>query len=187
VYKIETILNEEDIDTLNKVYDCLPLQIVKRYYNLFYLDKKDAANLNDYIKDDKLIKDWELIKQKFVSHVNLQPYAFYFLEYKEGSFCKAHTDNKLEVGLTTVTLIKKSDDLKGGEAVGYLPHWKSKLDVFDINRYTDGDECNDGSTITPVVMTQQLGETLSYAHNFKHSVSLVERGTRRVFICWFKK
>lgn len=184
VYKLINTFDKDDITILNEIYDHLPLAVVKRYYNLFYLDKKDLVNSK---LNGEFEKKWDYIKNKINKISELAPYSFYFLEYKQDSFCRAHTDNDKQVGLTSVTLIKKSDDLTGGEAIGYLPHWKSKLEHFDINRYEKNDECNDGESVIPVIMKQEVGQTLVYPHNFRHSVSLVERGTRRVFICWFKK
>ncbi len=184
MYKLSSIFNDNDINILNQIYDQLPLSVVKRYYNLFYLNKKDivSSKFNNELKEK-----WEYINNKISLISDLAPYSLYFLEYKQNSFCRTHTDNNKDVGLTAVTLIKKSDDLIGGEAIGYLPHWKSKLEHFDINRYEADDECNDGQSVIPVVIKQDVGQTLIYPHNFRHSVSLVEQGTRRVFICWFSK
>lgn len=184
MYKIEKIFDKEDIDILNRVYDILTPVRVKRYYNLFYLIKKDI--IQDELIEAPLLNGWNRVKDK-INKFNLDIMASYFLEYSAGSFCRAHTDNVKEVGLTSVTLIHKSHDLKGGEAIGFYPHWKSNLTEFDLNRYTKHDDCNNGEPITPVVMHQELGETLVYSHDFKHAVSLVESGTRRVFVCWFKK
>ena len=181
MFKVENIFTAEDIDTLNSIYDNLSPLIIKRYFNLFYLTKKDVADL-----PSDLVDEWDGLRAKLIKHTNLQPYSFYFLEYSKGSFCRAHTDNDAEVGLTSVTLVKKSDDLIGGDSIGYLPHWKSEQDVYDVNRYQAGDDCNSGEKIIPVVMKQDVGQTLTYEHNFKHSVSLVESGMRRVFIAWFK-
>lgn len=184
MFKVDVIFNSEDISLLNKLYDSLPPLNIKRFYNLFYLTKKDIIQEG---MDDNLTSYWKEVRQKLIQYTGMTPYSFYFLEYREGSFCRGHTDNQEEVGLTAVTLINKSEDLEGGESIGYLPHWKSSQDVFDVNRYTQGDDCNNGEQIIPVVMKQQVGETLIYEHNFKHAVSQVQSGTRRVFIAWFKK
>jgi len=178
-YNLQTLLTSDEIDYLNTVYDKCKKEKVKRFYNLFYLIKASCI-------DDNRDEQYKALINKLEDAVGLKIYGDYFLEYVEGSFTKTHADNEQDVGKTVITLINKSDDLIGGESIGFEPHYKTNDVEFDINWYSKSDgDYNNGEDIIPVVMRQEVGESLIYPHSFIHGVSRVEKGFRRVFVTWF--
>ena len=115
------------------------------------------ANLS-YLKDSEL---------KTLNHIfrleNHFIYGAYILKYGIGSFAGLHSDDPHKADKTSVTLINTSQDLSGGF-------------VFLIDRAG-----------APVVVEQNIGQTLWYDTGIKHCVSTVFKGTRRVLITWWKK
>ena len=184
IYTKSRIVTDRDLAMLNKIYDQMSSKRVKRLYNLFYVERRELWP--EYVKEEDKTW-WDSFTARMEAATGLRTYAHYFLEYTPGSFCRKHSDNAAEIGHTLVTLIDKSDDLDGGESLGFLPHFKKDYYPFDINRYKEGDDENVGNTIIPVVMHQKIGESLSYDNNFQHGVSLVNKGRRRVLISWFKR
>jgi hypothetical protein len=162
-----------ELDEIKELFHSLPNEKVKRYYNLFYLNKRD-------IPKDKWLVPYAQ-KEK-----GLRLYAQYFLEYPVGSFTKAHTDNNDCIQKTAITLVE-TEDLEGGDIIVYEPHYKKDWDVTPdvLNRYTEGDY-TPGETIIPVIVNQKVGETVEYAHNVKHSVSKVLKGRRVVLVTWYE-
>jgi len=81
----------------------------------------------------------------------------YMLEYSKGSFAELHHDHRSK--LTTVTILNKSKDLRGGELLISDNVSTSRIDL-------------------------QVGETYFYDQTVKHGVAKVVEGTRRVLITW---
>ena len=162
------------LDKANKVWNSNQrlLKYVKIYYNLFYTE---TIHPNTF--------DWI---EKELHHDGLKIFSQYYLRYTPGAFARAHCDDNNLVKKTAITLIDKSDDLEGGDIIVYEPHYKRNMEVNDttINRY-NLESYREGDTITPVIVKQQVGETIEYAHNLKHSVSKVLKGHRTVLVSWY--
>lgn len=176
-YEVTTIFTQEEIDDLNAIYEESENERVKRFHNLFYLDMRhNPEKLRPY-------------GQRLVEQFGFTNHRSYFLEYKEGSFTRVHSDAEDQSAKTIVTIIKTSDDLVGGDTIIYKPHYKRDDYDFDVNRYmvndinSKEDHCQ-GSDIIPVVIRMKEGESVLYDQRLKHEVSLVEKGTRRVLITW---
>tara|TARA_R100001460_G_scaffold4800_4_gene13561 strand:- start:29533 stop:30558 length:1026 start_codon:yes stop_codon:yes gene_type:complete len=161
-----------DIEVLKNLYNSLEKQKVKRYYNLHYLYKADIPRDN-----------W---MQEF-NRDGFSIYSQYFLEYPVNSFTRLHTDNNDEIFKTAITLVDV-EDLEGGDIIIYEPHYKLDWDVTPdvLNRYRDGDY-TPGDPIIPVIVKQEVGETIEYEHNVFHSVSKVTKGKRLVLVTWYTK
>ena len=119
---------------------------------------------------------------------NVEVMSQYFLKYTPGAFARAHSDDNNKVVKTAITLIDKSDDLEGGDIIVYEPHYKSNMEVNEntINRY-DPKNYREGDTVIPVIVKQEVGETIEYAYDVKHSVSKVLKGYRTVLVTWYCK
>ena len=182
VFSKDVVFNEDEIDTLYELYNSLEKKRVKRFYNLFYVNK---AELHGGTLNDTQYKVWNRLRDRIDKHAGLHNYSHYFLEYNTGSFCRKHVDDEESVGKTGVTLVHASDDLLGGDSILYLPHYKDPNFSFDENWYEEGDD-KEGAEIVPVVAYQNEGDTLWYDHKQNHAVSRVESGTRIVLISWYK-
>lgn len=161
-----------DVEVLKKLFYSLPPETVKRFYNLHYLVKKDVPR-------DKWLS-------KFNNDNSLRVYSQYFLEYPVDSFTRAHVDDNDRIVKTAITLIEV-EDLEGGEIIVYEPHYKKDWEVTPevLNRYKEGDY-KPGETVIPIVVKQEVGQTVEYAHNVKHSVSKVLKGRRVVLVTWYE-
>lgn len=91
----------------------------------------------------------------------IHPESF-ILKYSQGSFMRPHKDNKA-VALTCVTLIGETQDLYGG--VPFFVDDEDQEKIFSAH-------------LKP-------GQSLVYPQSIRHGVSLIERGTRLVHVCWF--
>jgi len=168
------IINSKELKNIKELYESLESneEKVKQYYNLFYCYRRPVPN-NLQIKLDGL--DNPIHSQ-------------YFLRYEEGAFTRRHTDNEDEVGETAITLID-SNNLEGGDIIVYEPHYKdNSWKVTDetgpwLNYYRE--EYEPGAQIAPVILKQDVGETLIYSHNTMHSVSKVTKGSRTVLVTWY--
>ena len=154
-------LSEEYVSYLNEYYDNNQSKLeVIDWWNVMGVKLLKLNTL-----DDPTFLELEMEMYQLVDNKNLLPDAQYMLEYQERSFTIFHTDSvsgKGDNSLTTVTLINQSEDLVGGKA------------LFK----------EDNEAIT--VLDQDVGEVLSYGHNVEHGVSKVLKGTRRVYINWYK-
>jgi|TARA_R110000744_G_scaffold301238_2_gene410346 predicted 2-oxoglutarate/Fe(II)-dependent dioxygenase YbiX len=173
VYKSEGLLKDSTLIEIKALYDSLPEEQIKRYYNLFYLTQRT-------IPRDKFITEFE--------SEGLKIHNQYFLDYIEGSFTKAHSDNNDLVKKTSITLVEVND-LVGGDIIVYEPHYKSDMEVPEdgsvINRYNERDAA-EGRAIIPVIVKQEVGETIAYGPDVMHSVSKVLKGNRIVLVTWYE-
>lgn len=154
-------LPDEMISNLNRYYDenehKLKIKDVENVKKIKYLQ---LDNVDDPDVLDSGFEIYNLLKDE-----TLKPYDSYILEYYENSFTTIHHDiigDDFSNSITTVTLLKQSDDLQGG-----------KIIVIDPE---------DRST---VILDQSIGEVISYNHRIRHGVSKVLKGTRRVLINWY--
>ena len=162
----------DQVEKAKELYDSLPEEKVKQFYNLHYCYRRHIPK-----------EQWMDVG----GQGNI--YSQYFLKYVEGSFTRKHTDNEHDVGETVITLIDK-EDLEGGNIVIYEPHfkdpdWQVTEDNGMINWYKD--EYIPGQQCIPVVLEQEVGESLVYDHATSHSVSKVLKGTRTVLVTWYKR
>lgn len=169
-YKKEKV-SDSNLKKYLELYESLPEVEVKQFYNLHYCYRRD-------IPKDKRVD----VGGKG------EMYAQYFLKYIEGSFTKSHVDDEEAVGETAITLLDKQD-LVGGEIIVYEPHfkntdWEVTEDNGMINYYKG--EYLPGQNIIPVVVDQEVGETVFYSHATMHSVSKVQKGSRIVLVTWYK-
>ena len=169
-YRKEKV-SSSDLKKYRELYDSLPEEKVKQFYNLYYCLRRN-------IPRDKWIDIGG----------NGELYSQYFLTYIEGSFTKSHVDDDEAVGETAITLIDK-ENLEGGDIIIYEPHFKNTDWIVTkengmINYYKD--EYLPGQSITPIVIDQKVGETIFYSHATMHSVSKVLKGKRTVLVTWYK-
>jgi len=179
-YSKETILNDDEIKYLRDVLlPSLPVTRIRRYYNLFYCKKIDIGNCNDSM--------WKTISGKLLKGSDSNAtYSHYFMRYEHPAFVRRHSDNADEVTNTLITLLQECDE--GGETIIYGNHRKDEHpweDDTDLNRYNNGDDCLD-DPIIPLVMKQDVGETLIYDRDTLHEVAQVQKGERIVLVSWFK-
>lgn len=181
-YKVVNLLTPEEISFLKDLYQASTPNFFRRDYNLFNIYKSHPPkNLNK-----ERLDYFQSITQKVKTHCEkTHDHAHYFLKYCEGSFTSTHVDNPSTVGKTAVTLLDKSPDLLGGDAVLLNPIKPSML--FQGNVQPRDYDVNSHKILnTPVVVKQDIGTTLLYDQNSTHGVSLVERGFRLVFISWVR-
>lgn len=174
-YSIERIFNEKDILELNKLYDQCENEKVKRLHNLFYLDYRSIPS-----------EKGKAFRGKLEKRFGLNCDRLYFLNYFEGSFTRRHADVGEQSQRTVITLIEKSDDLKGGETIVYNTHYKRDNFEFDVNRYGRKDERDDeqGAHIIPHVVDLEVGQSVIYDALTLHEVAEVVRGNRKVLVGW---
>ena len=87
----------------------------------------------------------------------------FFNLYKEGSYIKGHMDGG-QVRKTVVTVIHKSEDLKGGYAL-----------FLDREN-----EC-------PYVLDVDIGESIVYDQTAYHALSYIYQGSRLALVCWYHR
>lgn len=165
--------SSKELKEIKKIYNSLESNEIKikQFYNLFYCYRRD-------IPRDSRIK---------LDRINDPIHSQYFLRYEDESFTRRHTDNEHEVGETAITLID-STDLEGGDIIVYEPHfkntnWEVTRDNGILNYYKE--EYRPGDQIIPVVVKQDVGETILYSHATMHSVSKVTKGSRTVLVTWY--
>jgi hypothetical protein len=159
-------------NTLGKLPDEM-ISNLNRYYNEneHKLKIKDIGNVKN-VKclrlnsvDDQNVLDVGFEIYNLINNKTLKPYDSYILEYYENSFTAIHHDiigGKLTNSITTVTLLKQSNDLLGGKILVIDPKDKSI-----------------------VILDQNIGEVISYDHRINHGVSKILKGNRRVLINWY--
>jgi len=116
-----------------------------------------------FTADDRHIIDKLKKTAESVYGVELDYNNHYFLRYEKGSFAIPHTDNPNTSYVTCVVPLEISDDIEGGETCVYTK--------------------NDGKLVLPI----DVGEVLFYGYQQKHSVEKLIKGSRLVFISWFKR
>jgi len=154
------------ISDLNDYYD-------KRKENFNIVDRgnvKSVRHISLDAVDDPAVLECNFELFELIGNPALTPRACYILEYYENSFTNMHID-KVEDSeydsLTTVTLLDRSEDLDGGDALFMDNKHENILD----------------NPIT--ILKQEVGEVVSYSDGELHGVSKVLRGTRRVLINWW--
>jgi predicted 2-oxoglutarate/Fe(II)-dependent dioxygenase YbiX len=140
--RVERIFTPEEIDFLRKYYFSLPAKYHDVNINLHKVIKRHVEFPSQHFS--------EVIKK-------IGGQTHYFLKYREGSWADMHYDNN--VTQTTVTLIERSDDLLGGEA---LFEENGKVTEFDL----------------------LPGDSLVYCGQQLHGVKKVDCGYRLVLISW---
>jgi predicted 2-oxoglutarate/Fe(II)-dependent dioxygenase YbiX len=172
VYNSEGVFNEDIQKKISELYYSLDSTPIKRFYNLFYCTRRD-------VPPQQFIKELEVDGLKIHNQ--------YFLDYVVDSFTRVHSDNNDLVKKTSITLVE-ANDLEGGDIIVYEPHYKSDMEVPEdgsvVNRYS-GDYVA-GETIIPVVVKQEVGETIAYGPNVLHSVSKILKGNRVVLVTWYE-
>ena len=173
-YKLENIITREDRHQLIDVYRSLKPELAHQDYNLFDVDKRHPSK--EHIQRDCFKKI-----DRYASNYK-QSFRHYFLNYTEEGFTKFHTDDDGNVGLTIVTLVDRSRDLVGGEALAMLPYTKRER---PSTHYRKGDAHPPGGRIIPKVINMEVGQSLVYDKSLMHGVGQVEKGSRLVLISWY--
>lgn len=150
--------------------------------NDYYNRRKDDFDVKDRwnvkavrtielkLVDDPIILECNFELFELIGNPLLSPRTSYILEYYENSFTNMHIDRVEDSeydSLTTVTLLHRSEDLEGGDALFMDNKHENPLD----------------NPIT--VLKQEVGEVVSYSDGELHGVSKVLKGTRRVLINWW--
>ena len=81
-----------------------------------------------------------------------------------------------------MTLIDRSEDLIGGEALAMLPYTKR---ARPSTHYRKGPAHPPGDRTVPKVINMEVGQSLVYDKSLMHGVGQVERGSRLVLISWY--
>ena len=98
-----------------------------------------------------------LRKAENIYKLELQRYEDFFLRYEVGGKADVHLDtHATDGGISTVTLLQKSDDLEGGNVI-----------------------------VEGVEYPQEVGDTIFYGANTLHGVTEVTKGKRVVLIGWY--
>lgn len=163
MYEKKTIFSPDQIQALRSLYNTLPVKKHARLHNLINVEKRDVPAAHHSILP-------LLCLQEAVVVENTVPNS-YFLRYTAGSFACMHQDNPKEIKKTVITLIHRSDDIVGGDAVLM---GRGKVSDTVILKF-------------PVIPVQEVGSSLIYNNNVIHGVSKVESGERIVLVTWFRK
>lgn len=171
-YKVENLLDENDIQELIKLYNSLPSSLAHQDYNLFNVDKRPIGSL-----ERGKVKAFE----KLDSYAKLKRHGCYFVMYEGNSFTKVHTDNDDAIGLTTVTLLDEVN-LIGGETLVMLSY---QDEGRPENKYRKGDMVN--AKCIPHIVDCKVGQTMVYGPSLLHGVCQLKQGKRLVLVQWYNK
>lgn len=177
-HKLINMFTADEITQLQNIYTTRKGARLYQDYNLFNVVKKDINVNNPVIKP---------YIQKMSDYCKVKPRVAYFLKYKKNSFAKIHIDNPDNNRMTSITMVRASDDLVGGESI--ITKLLEKSDIGS-GTTTIPDRSSKkwnfiGKPIIPVVVKQPLGSTLWYDINTYHGVTRVEQGLRIVLVTWF--
>ena len=146
------IFSQDEIRELKKTALSLKLLFTTRNENIHNIS---AMQLGppwiDHFTNKVMARAEEIYRLK------LQRHSDFFLKYDIGAKADVHQDaHSLRGGISTVTLLHKTDDLQGGHVIA------------------EG-----------VEHPQEVGDTIFYGAHTWHGVTEVTQGTRLVLIGWY--
>jgi len=188
-YQKDIILDEDDLHILREIWKRSDPVELKRTNNLFYIK---LLKIREKFIDDDVKESFMNVLKKIASTTKFgvkQISSVHYIEYEEESYAKLHTD--LQSTLTTVTLLDVSEDLEGGHSL--IQTENKSIKRFENRQIWDGTKAVDEDTIkrpqdqslVPEIISQQVGETVTYGPKLIHGVTKVTKGRRLVFIVWF--
>lgn len=162
LYHTEKVLDSDDILHLLTLYDedkldrqntIAPGGVCTRFYKKLNLSRYGFADISEKIKS--------MVEIYNENPLDYEGYEIHILRYEVGDFFAPHLDNNSErLGrvFSTSTLLRKTDDLVGGDLV-----------VGPQN----------------VPIKQEVGDTVLFRSGTRHGVTRVEKGTRWTLVVWF--
>jgi|TARA_R110002153_G_scaffold270876_5_gene437614 hypothetical protein len=102
------------------------------------------------------------VLNEFLFLDNYKITSAYILKYGTDSFTGMHQDYSGQSQKTSITLLEQSNDIVGGKAI--------MIDNMDA----------------PVIVEQQVGQTVWYDQSLWHGVAKIEKGERKVLVTWWK-
>lgn len=139
------------------------------------LEKADTLAIDNYRNSlvvreidhrlySEICEDLQTAAKKFFNEPELSVNQFDYLIYLKGMYFKRHSDDVVVDGkqcrkYTSITMMYKSDDFKGGQ-----------LNI-EIN----------GEVVTPSI---KKGQTIMFPSEYMHWVDPVESGRREVLVAW---
>jgi hypothetical protein len=165
LYNIKKILSDKDIEDLIKLHN---------KYSVLGRNKKKTSdrvqynNLNDVIYTDMTDLAHTIPALNKLDIEGHSRYRIYFVKYFEGSYAIPHKDvGHQEKGITRLTVLDTSKDLKGGYPIYYKrgkgEHKRNMIPIVEYNR---------------------KGFTTTHRFNLMHGVSMVKKGWRLVLVTW---
>jgi predicted 2-oxoglutarate/Fe(II)-dependent dioxygenase YbiX len=181
------IFNETDLSKLDALYNSSMGSKWYQDYNLFKVTKKHINPGGKYHTVLDKTRLWLPNPDDYELKTN------YFLKYEQGSWTKIHVDSykkdegkKDSEGITFVTLIHASPDLKGGDALVMAPHDAPEYMTF-TQRKGPEDNAKKGALVVPRIVHLTQGQTMVYGDRLPHGVTYIERGERIVLVTWYTK
>jgi len=153
--EIVNILSEKDCQFLRGIFQKLVGDKYETYANLSAVVKKDISVDS---MPSLYLENWKSIERKFDEYTDEKSYTHYLLLYEKGALANRHMDT---CPTTIITILKKSDDLIGGEN-------------FVEDRTNERTEI--GCTI---------GQSVLYRNHLTHGVTEVIQGKRLVLVSWY--
>ena len=191
---VASIFDKTDLSKLKALYNSIAGVKYYQDFNLFKVTKKPIEVGGKYHTVLDKTRLWLPDADDYYLKTN------YFLRYEQGSWTRVHMDsynnenqeNKGErsteqsAGITFVTMLYSSPDLKGGEALVMLPHEEPEYMTFR-HRQGNANVAKRGMTVVPKIINLKQGETMVYGDRLPHGVAQVERGERIVLVTWYTR
>jgi len=153
---IDTVINNDLIQYCNSING-----LWEQQYGASRKARKKGNNVHKAFRLD-VDKDNYNVLNEFLFLDNYKINFAYILKYGINSFTAMHQDYSGESQKTSITLLEQSNDIVGGKAIII------------------------GNMDTPVIVEQQVGQTVWYDQSLWHGVTKIEKGERKVLVTWWK-
>lgn len=178
-FKIEKILNDEDLRDLNGLYGKIEPRHAYQDFNLHNVEKRQIPPSwwDRYEPIRKL--------QKYANGASHRTH--YFLRYMPGSFTSLHCDDKRSVGLTIVTFLQLKN-LVGGDTI-FIKEFEGVERTPEMYDYFHKDKESNmaGKFVVPdIARDVKVGDSVVYFQDIRHGMTQVKEGQRIVLVSWFK-
>ena len=170
--KTDFVLHKSDVDLLLDMWECVPkippemVQVDEngvRDNDSVIVDRSFRESVNAWVEPSDVKHITEEMARHFGFEGVCKESAMFY--YDKGCFFKKHLDRHEVYApnrtFTVITMLDKSDDLKGGYLV--------------IHHHDDVEE--------PIDL--DIGESILHSSDVPHEVTMVEDGWRKVFVAWF--
>lgn len=153
---IDTAINNDVIQYCNSING-----LWEQQYGGSRKARKQRSNVHNAFRLN-IDKDNYNVLNEYLFLDNYKIFGAFILKYGPNSFTAMHHDNPEESEKTSVTLLEKSNDIVGGKAIII------------------------GNKNEPVIVEQQVGQTVWYDQSLWHGVTKIEKGERKVLVTWWK-
>jgi len=153
---IDTVINNDLIKYCNSING-----LWEQTYGMSRKARKKGSNVHNAFRLN-VDKDNYNVLNEYLFLGNYKIFGAYILKYGPNSFTSMHQDHPEESQKTSITLLEQSDDIVGGKAIII------------------------GNLNTPVIVEQQVGQTVWYDQSLWHGVTEIEKGERKVLVTWWK-